>query len=75
MLRSLGFENVGIKTVPGVYKDLVMGLESKGTSVEPGQRVPANTPLSVLVSSGSDDILLLENTIDSSEVSSDDSWF
>jgi beta-lactam-binding protein with PASTA domain len=75
MLRSLGFENVGIKMVSGVYRDLTMGLESNGTSVEAGQRVPANTPLSLLVSSGSEDILLLENPVDSTDASSDESWF
>jgi beta-lactam-binding protein with PASTA domain len=75
MLRSLGFENITIKMVSGVYRDLVMGLESKGTPVEAGQRVPANTPLSLLVSSGSDDTLLLDIPIDSSAVSSDESWF
>ena len=74
-LRSLGFEKVDIKTVPGVYKGLVLGLESGGAAMEVGQRVPANTPLSLLVSSGSVDILLLEDSINSVEVSSDESWF
>jgi len=75
MLKSLGFENIGIKSVPGVYRDLVLGIESKGVPMEAGQRVPANTPLSLLVSSGSDDILLLENPADSLEVSLDESLF
>jgi beta-lactam-binding protein with PASTA domain len=76
MLHSLGFENVEIKMVPGVYRDLVMGLESKGSSIEAGQRVPASTPLSILVSSGSDDIMLLDTPIDStSDASTDDSFF
>jgi len=78
MLHSLGFDNVVIKMVPGAYLDLVMGLESKGSPIEAGQRVPADTPLSLLVSSGSNDILLLDNptnTTDTANVSSDDSWF
>jgi len=78
MLRSLGFENVVIKMVPGAYIDLVMGLEIRGVSVEAGQHVPADTPLSLLVSSGSDDIMPLDNpgdSIDSTGVSSDESWF
>ena len=78
MLRSLGFENVTIKPVPGAYRDLVMGLEQNGKPIEPGQRIPADTPLSLLVSSGSDDIMLLDNmndTIDSANVSTDESWF
>jgi len=74
-LRSLGFENIEIKMVPGVYKDLVLGLESKGSPLEAGQRLPANAPLSLLVSSGSDDILLMENPVDSGEVTPDESWF
>ena len=74
-LQSLGFEKVDTKTVPGVYKGLVLGLESRGTAMEAGQRVPANTPLLVLVSSGSVDILLLEDSADSVEVNSDESWF
>ena len=75
MLRSLGFENIDIKTVPGFYRDLVLGIESKGVSLEEGQRVPANTPLSLLVSSGSNEILFLENPIDSDEVSTDEFWY
>ncbi|MCL1933394.1 MAG: PASTA domain-containing protein [Candidatus Azobacteroides sp.] len=75
MLRSLGFENVEVKSVPGAYMDLVVGIESRGIALEAGQRVPANTPLSLLVSSGSDDILFLEDPTDSVETSSDDSLF
>lgn len=74
-LRSLGFENIETKTVPGVYKELVLGLESKGVAMEAGQRVPANTPLSLLVSSGSGDIFPLENPEDSIVISSDEPWF
>lgn len=75
MLRSLGFENIEIKWVSGVYRELVLGLESKGVPLKAGQRVPINTPLSLLVSSGSGDILFLENPTDSNEVIVDESWF
>ena len=71
MLRSLGFENIEIKLVPGVYKDLALGIESNGKKMEAGQRVSADTPLFLLVSSGSDDILLIENPADSIELSVD----
>jgi len=74
MLRSLGFENIETKMVPGVYQELVQGLESRGVAIEAGQRVPADTPLSLLVSSGSGDIMLLD-PVDSTGTSSDDSWF
>jgi len=78
MLRSLGFESITIKQVPGAYRDLVVGLESKGAPIEAGQRIPADTPLSLLVSSGSDDIMLLDNPSDTTgtaKVNSDESWF
>ena len=65
MLRSLGFERVETKIVPGVHRELVLGLESRGVSLEAGERVPADTPLSILVSSGSGDIFLFENEGDS----------
>jgi len=75
ILKSLGFENIVIKMVPGVYRELVLGLESGGEVVEAGQRIHANTPLSLLVSSGSGEIILLENPSDSIEVSLDESLF
>jgi len=75
MLRSLGFEKIEIKPVPGIYRELVTGLESRGQTMEAGHRIPANTPLSLLVSSGAGDIILLENLIDSTEVSIDESYF
>jgi len=75
ILRSLGFENVVIKIVPGAYRDLVMGIESRGVAMEAGQRVPADTPLSLLVSSGSDTIVPLETSADSTDVNADETWF
>ena len=75
ILKSLGFDNIEIKLVPGVYRELVVGLESRGVEIEAGQRIHANTPLSLLVSSGSGEIILLENSADSIEVSLDESWF
>ena len=75
MLKSLGFEKIEIKPVPGIYRDLVMGLETKGVTIDAGQRIHANTPLSLLVSTGSGEAILLENLIDSTEVSIDESYF
>jgi len=65
MLRSLGFENIETKTVPGAYKELVLGLESRGKTLEAGQRVTANTPLSLLVSSGVGEVKPVEDPADS----------
>ena len=77
MLTSMGFENVSVKMVSGTYRDLVVGLESRGTPVEAGQRLTADAPLSILVSSGSDDILLFEDMLesDSTAVSIDELSF
>jgi len=78
MLRSLGFESVETKMVSGAYMDLVLGLESRGVAMDAGQRVSADTPLSLLVSSGSGDIVPLDNpadSIDSTGISSEESWF
>lgn len=75
MLRSLGFESIEIKSVPGFYRDLVVGIESKGKLMEAGQRVPAGTPVSLLVSSGSSEILFLENSDDFDEESLDENFF
>jgi len=74
-LNSLGFENIEIKFVPGIYKDLVLGLEYRGASIEAGQRLPAGTSLTLLVSSGYEEIRILEDPSDSTIVSSDESWF
>jgi beta-lactam-binding protein with PASTA domain len=76
MLRSLGFEKIEIKIVPGIYQNLVVGLESRGMPLEAGSKVPANTQLSLLVSSGSEEILLLEDTLEAPvEITPEESWF
>lgn len=76
MLRSLGFEKIEIKMVPGIYQSLVVGLESRGMPLDAGSKVPANTPLSLLVSSGTEEILLLEDTLETSgEIILEESWF
>jgi len=75
MLRSLGFETIETKIVPGVHRELVLGLESRGVALEAGQRIPVSTPLSILVSSGSGDVFLFESTEDSIEESTDESLF
>jgi beta-lactam-binding protein with PASTA domain len=52
-LRSLGFETVRIRTVPGAYRGLVTGLvAADGTSLVAGRMVPVSTVLILLVSSG-----------------------
>ena len=56
-LNALGFESVNIKLVSYAYRDLVLGLESRGSSLSPGDRIPADTPLTLLVSSGEGEVL------------------
>ncbi|MCC8147178.1 MAG: PASTA domain-containing protein [Bacteroidales bacterium] len=74
ILRSLGFESIDTKIVPGAYKDLVLGLEGGGRTLEPGERIPADTPVYILVSSGE-----VENIFESIETEQDttpeESWF
>ena len=66
MLRSLGFEKIDIKIVPGIHRELVMGLESRGVSLEAGERISTDMPLSLLVSSGTgEESFLFENEEDS----------
>ena len=57
-LRSLGFETIRIKSVPGQHKDLVLGLENaRGVSIDAGSRLPADTHVFLLVCSGNGEIL------------------
>ena len=53
LLRSLGFESFRIQWEPGIYKDLVIGLENTGGApITAGSRISASTPLVLLVYSG-----------------------
>ena len=52
-LRSLGFDNIKIRMQSGAYKDLVIQLENtSGNPIVEDSRLPVNTPLVLLVSSG-----------------------
>ena len=52
MLRSIGFESITVQKIKGAYKNLVVGLETKGRQLNAGDRLPADAPLILLVSSG-----------------------
>ncbi|MCL1936958.1 MAG: PASTA domain-containing protein [Candidatus Azobacteroides sp.] len=54
MLRSLGFESITVQKIRGAYKDLVVGLETSGKQLNAGDRLPADAPLTLVVSSGDD---------------------
>jgi beta-lactam-binding protein with PASTA domain len=62
MLQSMGFEKIEVKFVPGAYLGLALGLESRGVQINPGTKIPTNTPLSLLVSSGTEEAVFPENS-------------
>lgn len=83
ILKSIGFENLDIEIVPGAYRDLVVGIESRGREVRAGDRIEIDAKLTLLVNSGemspselffSEDSLLMEtDTI--MEVTPEETWF
>ncbi|MDR0866675.1 MAG: PASTA domain-containing protein [Candidatus Symbiothrix sp.] len=76
MLLSLGFESVKIQTVPGAYKDLVLGLETRGRALEAGVHLPADAVLSLLVSSGEEEIFSAEEEgVETVELDPEESWY
>ncbi|MDL2322801.1 PASTA domain-containing protein [Bacteroidales bacterium OttesenSCG-928-A17] len=74
VLKSVGFENVQTKIVPGAYRDLVLGLERQGVPLEAGERIPIAAPLTLLVSSGQEEIVVSQDSI-VMDGSSEESWF
>ena len=51
-LNAAGFKDVQVKYKPEAYKDLVLGLEYKGRSINAGERLPLDSRLVLLVSDG-----------------------
>ncbi len=74
MLQAIGFESVQIRSVPGAYRDLVVGLEYKGRNINPGERIPANSRLTLLVSSGHEEIIFSNDSIIAND-NTEESWF
>lgn len=52
ILKSRGFTNVETTYIPGPYKDLALGVESRGRVLQAGEKIPLATPLVLKVSSG-----------------------
>lgn len=78
MLSALGFTNVNVEYVPAAFKDLVVGLESKGQQLHPGDRVSANQRLVLKVSSGSVEYISNADSVTVEENEEDDAgdtWF
>ena len=74
ILKSVGFEDVNVKQVPGSYRGLVVGLEAKGKPLTTGESVSITTPLTLLVSSGVGGISLSSDSIEI-EDTTEESWF
>ncbi len=74
MLSAIGFENVNVQSVPGQYRDLVVGLKYSGREVKTGEKLPANSRLTLEVSSGQVPALEEADTA-VIEGTSEESWF
>jgi beta-lactam-binding protein with PASTA domain len=73
ILKSLGFESIQERIVPGDFRDLVVGLETKGKTIFPGDKVPSNSRLVILVSSGIKEISQGEEE-DGLGITEEESW-
>lgn len=79
-LESVGLTDVTIKDVPSEYPDLVMGLQYRGETLNPGDKIPAGSTVTLLVGNGTSggysnatDEELLQDTDDA--LITDESWF
>lgn len=52
LLISMGFEQLTIREVPSEYKGLVKAVEYRGRALRPEEKIPAGSPLTILVGSG-----------------------
>lgn len=52
LLTSMGFEQLTIQSVPSEYKGLVEAIEYRGRNLQPEERIPAGSPLTIIVGSG-----------------------
>jgi len=51
LLNSLGFDRLSIEEVPSQYSGLVLAVEYRGKRLAPDERIPAGSPLKLVVSS------------------------
>ena len=52
LLISMGFEQIAIQEVPSEYKGLVKAIEYRGKTLQPDEKIPAGSPLTLIVGSG-----------------------
>lgn len=53
LVQSKGFTSVEVKHIPGLYKDLAIGIEMNGKRVTPGELMPLSSKLLLVVYDGS----------------------
>lgn len=53
-LKSLGFRIGKDKYIPGDFKDVVRGLEVNGKKVKPGEKLPKNTMINLILERGTE---------------------
>ncbi len=62
LLISMGFEQLTIQEVPSEYKGLVKSIEYRGRKLQPEEKIPAGSPLTIIVGSGlQPDSLIIDN--------------
>ncbi len=54
-LRSMGFRIGKERYIPDLGKDVVRGLESKGVEIKPGEKLPKNTLIDLVLGDGFED--------------------
>lgn len=52
LLVSMGFEQLSIIEIPSEYKGLVKAIEYRGSPLRPEEKIPAGSPLTIIVGSG-----------------------
>lgn len=52
LLISMGFEQISIEEVPSEYKGLVKAIEYRGRALQPEEKIPSGSPLTMIVGSG-----------------------
>lgn len=51
-LKSMGFDQLTIEEVPSEYKGLVKSIKFRGRQLQPEERIPLGSPLTLIVGSG-----------------------
>lgn len=52
MLQAAGFKNIAVEKIPSEYSDLIYDLKMNGLSLYPGDKVPVNANLTIVVGDG-----------------------